>query len=98
MDTNAILSQILDNGSIDALTKLSDQEHDSFIFSLNSAPALKQNLTDTQIKTFKDYALSLPNDKFLKLWKVMATANTNNTIKLHPYVSMKIVAAAKELR
>jgi hypothetical protein len=65
---------------------------------LNSAPALKQNLTDAQIKTFKDYALSLTSDKLLKLWKVMATANTNNTIKLHPYVNMKLVAAAKELR
>ncbi len=96
MDTNNILSQILDNGSIDALTKFTDQEHENFIHSLNSAPALKQELTDNQINTFKDYALSLSNDKFLKLWKVMAKANTLNTIKLHRYVNMKIVAAVTD--
>ena len=77
------VADILDHGRADKTSDFSINEHSALVEKMEASEVFAAELEEGQITNLASYFLTLPSEVAMKLWTVLGTGDTANTIKLH---------------
>ena len=77
------VADILDNGSINKTADFAINEHTALVDKMEASEVFATELTEGQVTNLATYFLTLPSEVAMKLWTVLGSGESRNTIALH---------------
>ena len=82
-DRQVTVADILDNGDIDKTSDFAINEHTALVDKMEASEVFASELSTGQVTNLASYFLTLPSEVAMKLWTVLGSGDTANTINLH---------------
>jgi hypothetical protein len=77
------VADILDHARIDKTADFAINEHTALVDKMEASEVFAAELTEGQVTNLATYFLTLPSEVAMKLWTVLGSGDTQNTIALH---------------
>jgi hypothetical protein len=79
-------------GNLDKVKSWGINDHTAMCDKLVASDMFKEELAVEKLQAIANYALSMPSEVVMKLWKDVSAQNVRNTVRFHPMISTRIVA------
>jgi hypothetical protein len=98
-DRQVTVEDILDDGKLDKVKDWSINDHVAMVDKIMASGKCNTDLSDKQLKNLTAYAVTMPSEAVMKLWKAVGAAHVQNAVKFHKIAGnhiVKIMTGGKE--
>ena len=98
-DRQVTVEDILDDGKLDKVKDWSINDHVAMVDKIMASGKCNTDLSDKQLKNLTAYAVVMPSEAVMKLWKAIGAAHVQNAVKFHKIAGnhiVKIMTGGKE--